>query len=138
MFKIAFWVSVLAAIVLVGSKVIPVYYDNLKIQNIFEGVTQNLVNSSVDDVKKRVMELLKIQSVDTQALPQTFFENLEVSKRDGKLHVSSSYHVRIWLLGAPQSINPDEEYDEKDVAFMDKLKLRARLDFDFAPAAITP
>ena len=138
MFKIAFWLGLLAAGILVGSKVIPVYYDNLKIQNIFEGVSQNLSNSSETDAKNRVTELLQIQSVDVQALPKEFFKNLVITKKNGKLNISSSYHVRLWLLGAPQSVDPDEDYAEKDVAPMDKLRLRARLDFDFSPAATTP
>jgi len=138
MFKLAFWGGLIAVTVLVASKLIPVYYDNMKIQNIFEGVSQNMSNSSVSDVKGRIRELLKIQSVDTQALPHSFFENMAVTKDNGKLIVESNYHVIVWFLGEPQSVDPDEEYAEKDVEPMDKLRLRTRMDIDFSPHAQTP
>lgn len=138
MFKLAFWGGLIALAVLAASKLIPVYYDNLKIQNIFEGVTQNIPNRSPSEVKNRVNELLKIQSVDIQALPKDFFENLSIVKQDGKLSIASSYHVVVWFFGEPQSVDPDEDYAEKDVAPMDKLRLRARMDIDFSPHAITP
>ncbi len=138
MFKIAFWLGLLVAGVLVGSKVIPVYYDNIKLQNIFEGVTENLLKTSEAKIILRIQDLIDIQGVNRQALPQEFFDHLSVVKNDGKLSVSSAYHVTVWLLGPPEMVDPNKEYAEKDIPPMDKLRLRARLDFDFSPYAETP
>ncbi len=138
MFKWAFWLGLIAAGVFVGGQVIPVYYNNLKVQNIFEGAAENLVTQSEQEIAMRVRELFQIQSVDTQALPPEFFDNLEIQKEDGKLHIGTTYHIRLWLLGPPEGVDPDQPYKESEVKPMDKLKLRARLDFDFAPHAETP
>jgi len=137
MFKLVFWVALIGIPVFVGAQVVPVVYNNMKIENVFEGASKNLIKSSETDVKKRIYELLRAQSVDFKILPKTFSENFIVEKENGKLYISSEYHVVIWLLGKP-SIDPDGDYNESDVSASDKLKVRARMDFDFAPHAETP
>ncbi len=138
MFKWLFLLGLIGGGVFVGGQVIPVYYNNLKIQNIFEGVTQNLENKSLDELGRRVDELFSIQTIDEKILPPEFHENLSIINENGKIKIGSEYHVTLWLLGKPTSVNPDEEYAEVDVKGMDKLRLRTRLDFDFAPYAETP
>jgi hypothetical protein len=138
MFKWLFWLALIGGGVFVGAQVIPVYYNNLKVQNIFEGTAENLVTQTEGEVKRRIDELFKIQTVDLQALPPEFFDNLTISKENGKLQIGTEYHITLWLLGPPESVNPDEAYKESEVKPMDKLKLRARMDFDFAPYAETP
>jgi hypothetical protein len=138
MFKWAFWLGLIALAVLIGSKLIPVYYMNLKIQNVFQGIVENSVRRSVSEIKVRAMEILEVQGVEVLALPDSFLKNLVINESDGKILIKSKYHIVVWFLGAPQSVNPDEEYAEKDVAPMDKLRLRARMDIDFAPHAETP
>jgi len=138
MFKLLFWLALIGGGVFVGGQVIPVYYNNLKVQNIFEGASENLSTQTEDEVKRRIDELFKIQTVDLQALPPEFFDNLIISKEDGKLQVGTEYHITLWLLGPPESVDPDEDYKESEVKPMDKLRLRARMDFDFAPYAESP
>jgi len=138
MLKWGFLLGLIAAGVFVGGQVIPVYYNNMKIENVFEGVTTSLADQNVSKVKGRMFELLDIQNIDRKSLPKTFFENLEVTKDEGKLQVGSTYHIRLWLLGEPKSVNPDQDYKESDVKGMDKLRLKLRMDFDFAPFAETP
>ncbi len=138
MFKWVFWLGVLAAAVFVGGQVIPVYYNNLKIENVFEGVAKTYGTKPEARAKSRVRILFDIQSIDLEILPPDFFENLVVTKEGEKLQISAEYHVVLWLLGPPESIDPDKDYKESEVKPMDKLRLRARMDFDFAPYAETP
>jgi len=138
MFKLLFWLALIGGGVFVGGQVIPVYYNNLKVQNIFEGTAENLSTQTEDEVKRRIDELFKIQTVDLQALPPDFFDNLSITKEDGKLKIGTEYHITLWLFGPPESVDPDKEYKESEVKPMDKLRLRARMDFDFAPYAETP
>lgn len=135
MVKILFWLSIIAGGILVGGQVIPVYYNNIKIVNVFEGTAQNLKNQDESHISKRIYELIKIQSVDVKALPKEFFENISITKMNGKLQIGSKYHIVLWLLGPPQSVDPEDDYKESDVKPMDKLRLRARMDFDFEPFA---
>ncbi|MDX8383848.1 MAG: hypothetical protein R8M45_07190 [Ghiorsea sp.] len=138
MFKMIFWVALIGGGVFVGAQVLPLYNNNMKAENVFEGAAKNLTSQSESDVKKRMLELFKAQGVDMAALPDEFMDNLTIEKNNGKLQIGSEYHVTLWLLGAPVSVDPEEEYKESDVEPMDKLRLRARLDFDFAPYQETP
>jgi len=138
MFKWLFWLGLIGGGVFVGGQVIPVYYNNMKIQNIFEGVATNLSSQPQDLVEERINELFQVQTVDRSALPREFHKNLSIANENGKLQIGSEYHVTLWLLDRPTSVNPDDEYEEADVKGMDKLRIRARLDFDFAPYAETP
>ncbi len=138
MFKLLFWVGLIGGGVFVGGQVLPVYYNNMKIENVFEGVAQNMPSSQEEDVRKRINELLKVQSIDMSALPAEFSENLTVSNKNGKLQVGSEYHITLWLIGKPVSVDPESDYKESEVKPMDKLRLRARMDFDFSPYRETP
>jgi hypothetical protein len=138
MFKLLFWLALIGAGVFVGGQTIPVYYNNLKVQNIFEGTAENLSSQTEGEIKRRIDELFKIQTVDLQALPPEFFDNLSISKEDGKLQIGTEYHITLWLLGPPESVDPDKDYKESEVKPMDKLRLRARMDLDFSPYAESP
>ena len=138
MFKLLFWLGLIGGGVFVGGEGLPGYYNNIKIESVFASVSQNMASSPKKDVKNKINDLFRVQGVDVQALPDEFFENLRVAKKNGKLVVSSEYHIVLWLLGMPQSVDPEEDYLESDVAPMDKLRLRARMDFDFAPTGETP
>jgi len=138
MFKLLFWLALIGAGVFVGGQTIPVYYNNLKVQNIFEGTAENLSSQTEGEIKRRIDELFEIQTVDLQALPPEFFDNLSISKEDGKLQIGTEYHITLWLLGPPESVDPDKDYKESEVKPMDKLRLRARMDLDFSPYAESP
>jgi hypothetical protein len=135
MFKWAFWLGLIAAGIFVGGQVIPVHYNNMKIQNVFEGVVSGLADKSEEDIRDRINELFRVQTVDMTILPKEFYENLTVTRENDKLQVFTDYHVTIWLLDRPRSVNPDGEYKASDAKGMDKLRLKARLDFDFSPFA---
>ena len=113
-------------------------YNNLKIQNIFEGVANGLADKSDDRIQDRINELFRLQTVDLASLPEDFFENLTVTRENGKLQIFSDYHITLWLLDRPTSVNPDSDYKPSDVKGLDKLRLKTRLDFDFSPFAESP
>ena len=138
MFRFLFWAAVIAGAIMVGGQVFPVYYNNMKAENVFEGVAKNMADQSESDIRQRVLELLNTQGVKVADMPDEFLNNLRISQSNGKLQIGSEYHVTLWLIGAPQSVDPDSDYLESEVEPMDKLRLRARMDFDFAPYQETP
>ncbi|MDQ7002224.1 MAG: DUF4845 domain-containing protein [Ghiorsea sp.] len=138
MFKLLFWLGLIGGGVFFGGQVIPVYYNNYKVQNIFDGAAENLSTEMEGEIKRRIEELLKIETVDLQALPADFFDNLSITKEDGKLKIGTKYHIRLWLLDPPESVYSDKDYKESEVKPIDKLRLRAHMDFNFAPHAESP
>jgi len=138
MFKLIFWLGLIGGGVFVGGQVFPIYYNNVKIDNVFEGIATNLVSASESDVRKRLRELLDVRGVDVKALPDDFLDNLEVIKENGKLKVSSEYHVIVWLLGEPVNMDFEQDYKESEIEPMNKLRLKARIDLDFYPSQETP
>jgi len=135
MFKWIFWLGLIGGGVFVGGQVIPVFYNNLKIENIFEGVANGLADEPEDRIEDRMNELFRLQTVDLTVLPEEFFENLSITKENGKLEISTEYHITLWLLDKPRSVDPDSDYQATDVKGLDKLRLKTRLDFDFAPSS---
>ncbi|PCI03545.1 MAG: hypothetical protein COB79_00790 [Zetaproteobacteria bacterium] len=139
MFKVLFWFGLIGGSVLVAAQTIPVYYNNIKIENTFQGISQKLVQKSEADIRSRIRRLLNVQSVNLEVLPDTFFENLAIKKENGKFTLSSEYHVTVWVLGKPKDIEVDERYEEEqDISLIEKIKHSARIDFDFLPFAKTP
>ncbi|HID36168.1 MAG TPA: DUF4845 domain-containing protein [Ghiorsea sp.] len=139
MFKVLFWLGLIGGSVLVAAQTIPVYYNNMKIENAFQGISQKLVQKSEADIRSRILRLLNVQSVNLEVLPDTFFENLTIKKENGKFTLSSEYHVTVWVLGKPKDIEVDERYEEEqDISLIEKIKYSARIDFDFLPFAKTP
>ena len=138
MFRFLFWAAVIAGAIMVGGQVFPVYYNNMKAENVFEGVAKNMADQSESDIRQRVLELLNTQGVKVADMPDEFLNNLRISQSNGKLQIGSEYHVTLWLIGDTQSVDPDSDYLESEVEPMDKLRLRARMDFDFAPYQETP
>ena len=118
-------------------QVIPVYYNNIKINNVFEGVAQK-TSLTETTAGWRINKLFDIQSIDIEALPKSFFDNLSITKENGKFKIGSEYHITLWLFGKPQKIDPESDYKESEVEPMDKIRLTGRMDFDFAPYQETP
>lgn len=138
MFKFFFWIALIGAAVVTAAQVIPVQYNNMKVENVFEGAVSNLNTSSTDKIASRLPSLLRSQSVDIKALPEEFFEHLSITKDGNKLTISSKYHVVLWLLGEPTSVDINSDYQASELEMMDKIRLKARLDFDFSPMRVTP
>jgi len=138
MIKLLLILAVLAAGTWSGYNIIPVYNTYWKTQDALESVTRNLVNQSPQRIRARLPEILRVKYVAQGDLPQEFYDNLEIKSDSGRIEISSSYHITLWLLGPLESVNPDEEYTDKDLKGMDKLRDKARIDYDFEPYAETP
>ncbi len=137
-FKLLIFLAVIAAIVVVGYKVIPVYNAYWKAEDSFESVSRNMSDASLERIQKRLPEVFGIKYLEHDDLPKEFYDNLVIRADGNRVEISSSYHVTVWLLGPPESVDPDGDYQESDVKGMDKLRLKARMDFDFEPHAATP
>lgn len=136
--KLLMLLAVIGGAVVVGYNVFPVYNTYWKVEESFESVTRNMSNQSVGEIRNRLPEIFDIKYLSRTDLPKEFYEHLEIEADGNRVQIKSSYHVTVWLLGPPVSVDPDSEYKASDVKGMDKLRLKTRLDFDFEPHAETP
>jgi len=136
--KFLFFLAVLAAGTWATYNILPVYNTEWKVQNALDAASRELTNLSADRIRVKLPAIFHVQYIGINDLPQEFYDNLEIKKEAGKVEISSTYHVTVWLLGPLESVNPDEEYTARDLKGMDKLRAKGRLDFDFEPYAETP
>lgn len=137
-FKLLLFLAVLAAGVIAGYKVIPVYNTYWNVQDAFDSLSRNMSDESVSAIRDRLPELLSVKYIKYDDLPPAFYDNLKIKADGNRVEISSHYHVTVWFLGPPESVDPDSDYKLSDVKGMDKLRLKARMDFDFEPHAETP
>ncbi len=119
-------------------KVLPVYNTYWKVQDVFESVTRHLSGASAGDIRARLPGLLAVQYLKEGDLPREFYDHLDIQADGNRVRISSFYHVTVWLLGPVESVDPESDYDPKDLPGMDRLRDALRLDFDFEPHAETP
>jgi len=136
--KFLFMIAVLAAGTWATYNILPVYTTYWKVQNALDAASRDLTNQSAEEIRAKLPDIFQVQYIGTNDLPQEFNDHLKIKKEGGKVEISSTYHVTVWLLGPLESVNPDEEYTAKGLKGMDKLRASARLDFDFEPYAETP
>ncbi|MDQ6958233.1 MAG: DUF4845 domain-containing protein [Mariprofundaceae bacterium] len=136
--KLLFVLAVLAAGTVAAYKIVPVYSTYWKVQDAFEAVTRNLSGQPAGRIRTRLPDIFHVKYIAYSDLPKEFYDNLEIKVEGGRIEISSVYHVTLWLLGPLESVNPDEPYTAKDLKGMDKIRDKARLDFDFEPYAETP
>ncbi len=137
-FKLLLFLAVLGAAAAAGYKIIPVYNAQWKIQDTFDSVALNMANETEFDIANRLPDLFHIKYLAHNDVPQEFYDNMVITSSDGKVTISSSYHVTVWLFGPVQDVDPESMYTEKDLKGMDKIRAKGRLDFDFKPYAETP
>jgi len=138
MIKLMFWLAVLAALVISGYKIIPVYNAQWKVQDTFEALSRNMASQDEDKIRRRLPEVLKIKYLARGDVPQEFYDNLVINADGSKVEILSEYHVTVWLLGPVEGVDPDSDYAEEDLKGMDKVRHKLRQDFDFKPYAKTP
>jgi len=136
--KLLFILAVLAAGTVAAYKIIPVYNTYWKVQDALESVSRNLSNQSAENVRVRLPSIFHAKYIALNDLPREFYDNLQIKADGSRVEISSSYHVTVWLLGPVESVNPDAEYTARDLKGMDKLRDKARIDYDFKPYAETP
>ena len=136
--KMIFWLAVIGAAGWVAVAVTNVYFIDWKVQEIFDGAAHNSGGRTVAEIQAKMPELYRLNSILPGDLPDEYYDNLLISVTDGKAYISSFYHVTVWLIGPPEDVNPDEEYDDADLRGLDKVRAKLRMDFDFAPSSSTP
>jgi len=136
--KLLFVLAVLAAGIWASYNIIPVYNTYWKVQDALDAVTRNLSGQSAGAIRSRLPNIFHVKYIAYNDLPSEFYDNLKIRVDGGKINISSVYHVTLWLLGPLESVNSDEAYTAKDLKGMDKLRDKARLDFEFEPHAETP
>ncbi len=138
MFKMMFWGAIIAAGVVYGYMIIPVYNAYWKVQDTFEGVSRSMSDSNEGAIRSRLPDLFHVKYLAAGEVPDEFYDNLIIKADGGHVEISSSYHVTVWLLGPVEGVDPNSNYEEKDLKGMDKLRAKLRQDFDFKPYAETP
>ncbi len=136
--KLMLFLAVLAAGTWTAYNVLPVYNAYWKVQEVFESVSRNLSNASEEDIRAKLPDLFFVKYLKEGDLPKEFYDNLEIRADGNRVSISSSYHVTVWLLGPVENVDPESDYDPKDLRGMDRLRDALRLDFDFEPHAETP
>jgi len=136
--KLMLFLAVLAAGSWTAYNVLPVYNAYWKVQDVFESASRNLTDKSAEEIRARLPELFFVKYLNEKDLPDEFYDNLEIRNEGGRVTLSSSYHVTVWLLGPVESVDPDSDYDPHELRGMDRLRDALRLDFDFEPHAETP
>jgi len=136
--KLLFWLAVLAGLAWTGDKVIPVYNTYWNVQDAFKGISRDMAGNSAEDIRARLPELLHVKYIAPDDLPPAFYKNLDIQADGSHVSISSHYHVTVWLLGPVESVDADTHYDPTGLRGMDRLRDKARLDFDFDPHAATP
>jgi len=135
MFKMMFWGAIIGAGVVYAYMIIPVYNAYWKVQGTFDGVVDSMSGSDERAIRARLPDLFHIKYLAAGEVPQDFYDNMKIRRIDGKLEISSSYHVTVWLMGPVEGVDPNSDYEEKDLKGMDKLRAKLRQDFDFEPYA---
>lgn len=130
--KLLFWLAVIAGLVWTGYRVIPVYDTYWNVQDAFKGISRDMADDSAEAIRERLPELLHIKYIARDDLPKAFYRNLAIQADGSHVAISSHYHVTVWLLG------PVAGGGGAKLSGMDRLREKARLDFDFHPHAATP
>ncbi len=138
LFKFLMLVAALAVGVWYGWLLIPVYNAEWKVEDMFESIARNMSDASEAEIRARLPELFKIKYIDRDDLPEEFYDNIEIKAENGRVEISSFYHVTIWPLGPVEEVDPESEYDPEELRGLDRVRDALRLDFDFEPHAETP
>jgi len=136
--KLLFILALLSAGIWTAYNVIPVYNTEWDVQDAFDSIAKNLSGQSAAAIRTKLPDIFHAEYIAPHDLPTEFYDHLQIRADGRKVEISSSYHVTLWLLGPLESVNPDGNSTFSGLKGMDKLRDKARLDFDFKPHAVTP
>ncbi len=138
MTKLLFVLALLSAGVWAAYNIIPVYNTEWDVQDAFDSIAKNLSDQSAAVIRAKLPDIFHAEYINHNDLPTEFYDHLQIKADGRKVEISSAYHVTLWLLGPLESVNPDDNSTVSNLKGMDKLRDKARLDFDFKPYAATP
>ena len=138
MVKVLVWLIIFGAAAWQGFQILNVHQVNWRVEDAFAGVARNMAAATEAEVRQKLPTLLKMQYIAHDDLPEEFYQNLDIKSGDGKVEISSRYQMTVWPLGRVENVDKDGTYAPDELAGMDILRDKTRLDFEFEPYAATP
>ena len=135
MIKTMFCLAVIGAGVFYAYMIVPVYNAYWKVEDTFKGVAESMADKSESEIRARLPDLFHIKYLAPGEVPQEFYDNMEIKTDGDHVEISSYYHLTVWLIGPVEGVDPESDYDSKDLKGMDKLRDKLRKDFEFEPYA---
>jgi len=135
MIKTMFWLAVIGAGVFYAYMIVPVYNAYWKVEDTFKGVAESMSDKSESEIRARLPDLFHIKYLAHNDVPQEFYDNIKIEADGTGVKISSYYHLTVWLIGPVEGVDPESDYDPKDLKGMDKLRDKLRKDFEFEPYA---
>jgi hypothetical protein len=136
--KLLFWMAILAALVSNGFQLLQIYQTSWKVQDVFESVSRNMVNSSEDAIRKKLPVLFKVAYISHDDVPEEFYDNILIQSTAGRVEISSFYTETLWPLGPVENVDEEGTYDPQELTGLDYLRDKIRQDLYFEPYAETP
>ncbi len=136
-FKLLFWLALWGFVILNSAVIAQAYYNNSKVQDCFESLTRMMPAAEESEVRTKMDALFRLQYIDPDDFPATFYEKLQMNATGHGLEISSLYDVTVWPLGKVEAVDETGEYDPEHLSGMDILKHKIRIDLSFSPYAIS-
>lgn len=124
-----FWLVVIGFVAWNGFLVARYHYMNWQVQDVFSSLVSNMDGQSPDAVREKMEKSMGLKYMDAADLPEQFYDELSIDYVDGRLEISSEYRCTVWPLGRV------ELGEDETATGFDALRLKARIDIDFAPYA---
>lgn len=137
MFKMLFWLALLGFVLLNGALIAQAYYNNSKVQNCFESLSQKMADADETAILAKMDALFRLQYIDKQDFPDAFYDELVINATGFGVEISSLYDVTIWPIGQVEAVDEAGEYAVDDLEGLDVLKHKMRIDLSFNPYAIS-
>jgi len=136
-FKMLFWLALAGFTLLNGALIAQAYYNNSKVQDCFESLSQKMPAADEAAILAKMDTLFRVQYIDRQDLPTAFYDQLVINATGYGVEISSAYDVTIWSLGKVEAVDEAGEYDPDNLEGLDVLKHKMRIDLSFNPYAIS-
>jgi len=118
---------------------VPVYMTKWKAEQVFETVATTMAHASEQEIRRRLPQLLDAQYIEPDALPQSFYSNLEIQADGNRVSISTIYDVTIWPLGPVENVlNWKGDYERTQLDQLDRWRDALRIDLEFSLHAETP
>ena len=136
--KILFWMATVAVLVSSGFQLQQIYQASWSMQDVFDGVSRNMAESSEVAIREKLPALYKINYISHDDVPEEFYDNLLIKVTPGRVEISSFYTDTFWPLGRVENVDEEGTYDPLELTGMDYLRDKLRHDIYFEPYARTP
>jgi len=131
--KLLFWLFIIAVIVTVGYKFIPVHYTAWKVDDAFKAIVQTKASADESFLRANLSDILHAKYISYNDLPKEFYDHLVIKADGSRVSISSRYHVTVWLLPEDPGTMPKVMRER-----WQSMRAKTRFDFNFNPHAETP